>query len=122
MAQFTEGMIVYGCDIDGKTTGSTAIFTAPQGFVVFGIQVVNTDVTSVITPPVISVGTNSSSYNNIMSASVLTNLSGVNSVLNLGNSNPSLHIQTDDVVYCKVSVAALATTFDFQILLIGYPL
>lgn len=122
MAQFTEGMIVYGCDVDGKSTGNTAVFTAPQGFVVFGIQVVNTNVSGVITPAVVSIGSNSSSYNNILNAAVLTNFGAVNSVLNLTNTNPSVHLQTDDVVYIKVSVAAIATSFSFQVLLIGYPL
>jgi hypothetical protein len=122
MGQFTEGMEVYGCDVVGTSTGSTAIFTAPNGFVVSQIQVVSTDISALITAPTFSIGTNSSSYNNICGLEILTALPIVNNVLNISGSNPAYHIQTGDTVYINVHIAAIATTYDFQVILIGYPL
>jgi hypothetical protein len=121
MGQYTIGVEGYGCDVVGTATGATAIFTAPQPFVVFAIQAVTIGVTGLILGPSISIGTNSSSYNNVLSISLLTSLTALNNAFNLNTSNPGYVIQTNEVVYIKVTTAALATTYDFQINLIGYP-
>lgn len=122
MAQFTTGMMVYGCDVVGTATGPTAIFTAPQGFVVSQIQVVLTNSSGVITGPIISIGSNASSYNNINTLSAFGGLSILNGVVNLASNSPGYHLQTNDTVYIDVKTAAIATTYNFQVLLLGYPL
>lgn len=122
MSQFSVGVEGYGADVVGTSAGHTAIFTAPQPFVIFAIQAVTTNVSGLILGPSISLGTNAPSYNNILGISLLTSLSLVNNIFSLTASNPGYVMQTNDTLYVDVTTAALATTYDFQIIVIGYPI
>lgn len=121
MAQFTSGMIVYAADVDGTTTASTPIFTAPQGFAISEIQAILKTVSGLSIVCTLSIGTNASSYNNIKSAVALTGLSAANSVLQISTPNPVAIVNTGETVYAKVTIASTATTYDLQIVIIGYP-
>jgi hypothetical protein len=122
MSQFTTTSVIYGADIDGTATGSTAIVTLPNGYAVSQLQVISTSISGVILGPTFSIGTNSPDYNNIASLVVLTGLSAANNVLSITGANPAAVFNEDDIIYLKVTTAALATTYDFQIILLGYPI
>lgn len=122
MAQFVSGFYTYGADVDATSTGNTDIVTLPNGFVFTLVQVLLTNVSGLIIAPTLSIGTNSTSYNNINTAIILTPLATVNNVLNIASSATSIHCSTNDVVKCRVSIAATATTYSIQVLVSGYPL
>lgn len=122
MSQFSLGIEGYGADVVGTSTGPTAVFTAPQPFVIFAIQAVTTSISGLILGPSISLGTNASSYNNILPIEVLTSLSALNNALMLTTTNPAYVMQTNDTLYVNVTTAAIATTYNFQIIVIGYPI
>lgn len=122
MAQFESGINVYVADVDGTATGATAIFTAPQGFGISQIQIVSTGISGLLFAPTISVGTNSSSYNNIITLSALTLLTATGDTINTHPLNPCYIPQTNDTIYCNVTTAALATSYNFQLVVIGYPI
>jgi hypothetical protein len=122
MGQFTEGMEVFGCDVDGTTLGTTQLFVAANGFVVSQVQVVLVEVDSLTSAPTFTVGTNSPDYDNICGSTSLAALTEVNNVLNVSQSNPGYHIETGDEIYVNVTGSAVTMTYDFQVILIGYPL
>src|ERR1043166_8736529 len=70
--------------IDGKTSGAVTIGTtnggsASQTFYPVQILVVGNTVSALVTPVTISVGTNSSSYNNLVTAALLSSaINGAN--------------------------------------------
>lgn len=122
MDPFETGFVIYGTNVDGKTSGAVKIFSPPQDFVVFGIQIVLSDSSGVILAPIVSIGTNASSYNNMETAIVLTPLSSVNNIFNVSMPNPGFVVEQDQDVYIKVNTAAIATTYTFKIIIIGYPI
>jgi hypothetical protein len=122
MAQFQEGMVIYGCDVVGTSTGQTAVFTAPQGYVVSQAQVVVTGASGIVLGPSFTIGSNASSYNYINDGTLLTTAAVLNDVLDIGTVSPGYHLQTGDTVYINILTAAVATEYNFQIILLGYPL
>lgn len=123
MGQFETSAVIYGVqDVNGKSTGSTEVVTLPNGFVIFDVQIVLTNASGIVLAPSISIGTNSSSFNNIVAISTLTPLSIANDAFTLSAFNPGIHLNEDDVVYVKVTTAAIATIYEFDVVLIGYPL
>lgn len=122
MAQFMSGITVYGADVDCTSTGNTQIITLPNGFAVTQVQVLLTAVSGLIIASTLSVGTNSTSFNNINSAVILTALSTLNNVLTLNSAGTSIHCSTGDVITCRVSIAATASVYSVQVLVTGFPL
>lgn len=122
MSQFTSSSVIYGADIVGTSGGATAIITLPNGYAINGIQLVGTNISGVITGPTFSIGTNSPNYNNVVSLSLITSLSAANNLLNINLANPSQTLNYNDTIYLNVAIAALATHYNFQIILLGYPI
>lgn len=122
MAQFMQGLVAYGADVVGTSTGTTAIFTAPNPMIIYGTQILLKASSALISVCTLSIGSNASSYNNINSLVALTGFSTVENVLNISSNSQTIRLQTGDTVYCKVTIAALATTYDLQVILLGYPM
>lgn len=122
MASFAESTIIYGCDIDGKSTGNTTLVTLDHGYVIYQIHVILTTVSGLVTGPTFSIGTNSTSFNNLASLVALTALTVVNNVLNIAGASQSVHMSAGDAITVKVNTAAIGTTYNFQVIVVGYPL
>lgn len=122
MSQFQTATTIYGADVVGTTTGTTAVVTLPNDFAVSQIQLISKNIAGLLVGPTFSVGTNASSYNNVASLVVVTALSAANNVLNITGSNPTSVLTGGSTIYINITTAALATTYNFQIILIGYPI
>lgn len=113
-----DGSLASGV-IDGKSTGQTTIFTVPAGKVWlpsgFMVRLI-TKTGAVLTPPVMSFGSNGSA-NDIAIAAGLTSLLGVgnfNMVLPVNNAVP---VTAGNPVKVNVTVAAIGgTVYDFQVI------
>lgn len=111
--------------VNGKSTGTTLVFTLPAFLLNFyPTQVIfrAVNVGGVTTAPTVSVGTNSSSYNNIVSASLLSTV-----LATLGatagapqNASISLPLAGGLQIFANVSIAALATNYTFNVEVIGF--
>jgi hypothetical protein len=122
VGQFQSGIIICGADVVGTSTGTTAIITLANGFIVSQIQMVSTTISGGITGPTFSIGTNASSYNNIATSALSTLFTTNNAVLVVSLANPTVHVNSGDTININVTIAAVATTYNFQIILHGYPL
>lgn len=112
--------------INAKNTGNTLIYTLEASglnFYPFGIvpRATGVGISGVTLGPSISVGSNSTAYDNIASASLLGNvlsaLTGGNSLSSSVNS-PALAGGT--AIYAKVSVGAVATNYTLKYDILGY--
>jgi len=122
MGQFQTGFVIYGADVDGKVAADTPVFTAPQGFCPSQIQILLKNATGVVLGSTISIGTNAPLYNNISTLTLLTPLNLLTNILNLNTINPGVQIQTNETVYAKVVTPAIAGTYNFQTIIMGYPI
>ncbi len=111
--------------INGKNTGATAIYTLENASVnFFPIMIVPrvVNISGVTTAPTVSIGTNSTSYNNIATGSLL---SSVLATLSVGSGAPymapySPSLSGGTVIYANVTIAAVATTYSVVYDIIGY--
>lgn len=111
---------VYG--IDGTSTGSTLIGTtaASDTFVPISIIAQLTSTTGFVTAASISIGTNSSSYNNILAITALTGVNANNYILNIPITTAIASIAASTGMYVKVTTGATATTYVLSISIMGY--
>jgi hypothetical protein len=108
--------------INGKTVGNTKMTTgSAQRFIPVMLRLETIAISGLVTAPNFAIGTNSPTYNNIFNPGVLSSLIP-NVVNNLKGYEfaevASLAPSTD--IYVRVSVAAVATTYQFRPDLIGY--
>lgn len=111
--------------VDAKVLGSTKILTLeniPQNF--YPIQVVPrvSNISSVLTPPSLTIGSNSPTFDNIATTSIIDNLI---SALNSGSGAPKSASQSPPLpanteIYARVSGVALATNYKLMFDLVGY--
>lgn len=109
--------------IDFKTTGATTIFTTENGterFHPLYVCAELTAATSVSVVPTISVGTNASSYNNILTATALTNFTAANKMQNYPISVLVDSVAANTAILVNVSIGATATTCTGKVAVIGY--
>lgn len=110
--------------IDAKITGSTVINPTEGSrrfypvFATFEIIAAS----AIVGVPTLSLGTNSSTYNNIMTATALTGLTSVNKILNTSNL---LTVVADSVapsteIRVNVTVGAVSTTATLKVMLHGF--
>lgn len=112
--------------INGLATGNTKIFTIePSNLKFYPVMVIfrAINISGTVTPPTVSIGTNSTNYNNITTSSLLSTLlntiGATNGAPGMVTTSPALSGNTD--VYAKVSIAAIgATVYQFQVDIIGY--
>jgi hypothetical protein len=112
-------------NINGKTTGATSIYTLEASNLKFYpiiviIRAVN--ISGVTTAPTVSVGTNSTSYNNIATASLLnTILSTIGATGGSPNmATASYPISGGTSIFANVSIAAIATNYTFNVEIVGF--
>lgn len=111
--------------IDGKATGATLVLTtedAGQRFYPTSLRVTATAADTVAVPAAISIGTNSTDYNNVLAITTLTNLITTNLAVNIPLS--LLAAITGSVapatgIYVKVTTGATATTLTLRVDLRG---
>lgn len=97
--------------VNGLATGATLVGTSENSSrrfyptaVLFAITAVTGTIVGVAT---VSLGTNSSSYNNIVTASALTGMTAVNTMLRFAvGAAVANSIAPNSGIYCNVSVAA----------------
>lgn len=111
--------------VNGKTTGATLVYTLPASTLNFyptQIIVRAVSISGVTTPPTVSVGTNSTSYNNIATGSLLNTV--LNTVGATGgspqNASTSFPIAGSTAIYANVTIGAIATNYTFYIEVIGF--
>lgn len=108
--------------VDAKTTGSTLIGTTDSTLRFRPVRAIFeiTSATAVVGVATVSVGTNASSYNNVLVASALTGLSTVNTSLIFNLSLAVLtSITVSTGIYVNVTIGATATTCVFKVSVIG---
>jgi len=109
-------------NINLKNTGATLISATKSNagnFYARVIRVVITSATAITVPATISIGTNSTSYNNILVATALTALTTVDTILTIPLAAVSSLVASEGEIYANVSVAALGTSISATIDIIG---
>jgi len=117
----TNGLVRYESEVDGTSVGNTLLFTVPSGktFVPLTASYVLSTVSGLAIVSTISMGSNSSTYNNISSATLLTGLSTQGEALNINLSSPQTVSGSTDI-FVRVSIASTATTYNLKASIIGY--
>lgn len=86
-------------------------------FVVIKVTAANT----IALVPTISMGTNASSYDNILTGYVLTNLSAVNKMVKADLSAVAIDsVAPNTGIYVNITSAATASTCTLSVTLVGY--
>lgn len=120
--RFKEILTISNTNVNAKTIGAVALGTTENGtedfhplyvvFKMFG--------TSIITVPIISVGTNATAYNNVIGLSVLSGLTSNSSML-VANINTAVSsIPPNTTVYANIGTIAVGSTAVLEIHLFGY--
>jgi hypothetical protein len=100
-------------NVNCKNTGSTLIFTNPASsgqFFPSKIRVYGGNLVGIVTPPTLSIGTNASSYNNILVATALTGLTNTG-YIDYAITFPGTLLTAGTGVFVNVTIAANATTY-----------
>lgn len=128
MSNYTRTIVYYSEENhDGTQTGSTLITQtkdAELSLYVMGAAVAVIDEEHVLTPCIVSIGTNSPNYNNIVSAQGIGGISGC-LPLPIINNNTQVPPATD--IYLKVTTACVpellqTATLDFKVMIEGIEL
>lgn len=115
------GMSFYLYPVDAKVAASTQINTTAIGVNFFPeiVRVIVLSASTVTIPPVISIGTNSASYNNILPATTLTGLAAADSFQNFSVSTVIPKVPSGTGIFLKVSTPATATTLSIGVYIRG---
>lgn len=109
--------------ITGTSSGSTVIGTTENGterfYPIFALMEL-TNMSGLISVATISLGTNSSTYDNIIPATVLTNLNAVNKFLKLDITSATASVAANTAIRINISGVAVATTYTLKVTIIGY--
>jgi len=108
---------------NGKTTGPVKVGTTANGTQSFYPLILVTAITSasaIITPMTLSLGTNASSYNNLIAATLMTGLTSLSQMLQTGVTGAVGKVAPGTDVYINVTSGATATTATAEAHLIGY--
>ena len=111
--------------VNASTTGNTKIYTTPTSALTFYPTMVlfkAVSISGVTLRPTVSVGTNSTAYDNIASASLLNSLLGT---LGATGSAPQLATTTYPVaggtdIYVRVSIGGVFTSYTFTVYILGF--
>lgn len=110
-------------NLDAKTTGATLIGTTRASgekfyplFIVARVRTADT----IAVVATASVGTNATDYNNIIAATVLTNLSTVDKFLRWDVTLATSNVAASTGIYFKVTIGATATTMAIDVHVAGY--
>lgn len=109
--------------INAKNTGTTTIYTTENGtrnFYPSRIRFICTAGTLITIVPTISIGTNASSYNNILAATSLTGLtSASNSISYNVDALVIPVIAANTAIIANVTVGSTATTMTIEVHIFG---
>lgn len=105
-------------DIDGKTLATVDIEAAHAiaSSMLMRVRFVAQDIDTLTSVPTVSIGTNATDYDNILAATALSDLA-VTGDWQLVQLSTGAVISADTMIKCKVTVAAVATTFLLKIFL-----
>jgi len=107
--------------LNGKNTGSTKVFTPSVGnFFTTGVSFSLTSVSGLVVAPTVTVGTNASSYDDILPVSALTLLTTVNNYLYIPITTQSKMASSGTDIFVKVTIGAIATTYTLSVSLSGF--
>ncbi len=110
--------------INGKTTGSTLIGTTrsngAERFYPQIAHIILASTTGFSAAPTITIGTNSSSYDNIVASTTLTGLNASNMFYALSLIVPQSSIAGSTGIYINVGTGATATTYTILALARGF--
>lgn len=105
-------------NVNLKNTGATLLFTQPNtqsSYFPFRIRVFSGNVSGITGAPTISIGTNASSYNNILAATALTGLTTAGTYIDYAPTYPLAPIAFNTSVFVNVTIGATGTTFGARI-------
>lgn len=106
---------------DGTQTGQTEFpnnIPEGMGFVVNNVIIQPLNIVALITPPTISIGDNSGSFNNVVSAVQLTGIAA-NKTLQLATVTATKILTSASDINVNVTVAAVGGTPRFRVILVG---
>lgn len=109
--------------IDGTVLASTSLFTteATLGrFYPLEIIFETTATDTVVSVALTSIGTNATSYNNVLAITTLTGVNANNIAIQVPIVLATTSIAASTAVFAKVTTAAVATTYTLRITTIGY--
>jgi hypothetical protein len=113
--------------VNGLIAGNTLVYTLENTtgmtFVPLFIHVEAINMSGVITPPTVSVGTNAPNYNNILNLTAMDsilNTTGLIKTYNVSSAIGVPSIPPGTAIYTRVGGLAIATTYAFRIDIIGY--
>lgn len=121
----THGDIAFG--INGKTIGDTTILTVPIGgprFLPLKLIVFGSLLQFPITPPIVSLGTNSPNFDNIVPATLLSLAAAGSNAFQLIDipTGAVVVAANDEALVFRVSVAAIATNYIMHVGVLGLEL
>lgn len=107
--------------VDGKTVANTTLYTVPSGrqLIVQQLIIIPTTVTSLVTLSTLSLGKTSSAYTDVVSATLLTGITGGSTALTMAPVAGAAVLQAGDALVLRVSSGAVATTYTFTAVVIG---
>lgn len=124
MTYFPELVQLTIKSIDGKAVAATKIGTTVNDgrkfipmFAIFHV----TAATAIVTPCTLSIGTNSSTYNNILAATALTGMTAIDLVMQLGmNAAASSVVAANTDIFANITVGATGTSISIDVTLLGF--
>lgn len=120
---FSNNLIAIMDNIDAKTTGETTIYTVPSGkrLVITNVFIIPETITAFSSIFALSIGTNSSNYDNLFEIKSMLGLDTVSKFWQFNNlSGLSVINEASDIIKCKITTGATATTYTIKVLLFGY--
>jgi len=106
--------------IDGKTTGSTLLFTPISQFTPVSVTTELNSVSGFVTVASYSIGTNGASYNNILGISALTGVLAANNLLNFPVVTLVSSVASGTGIYVNITSGAVATTYVLKVSITGF--
>lgn len=119
----SNNLIAIMDNIDAKTTGATTIYTVPSGkrLVITNVFIIPETITSFSSTFALSIGTNSSNYDNLFEIKSMLGLDTLSKFWQFNNlSGLSVINEASDIIKCKITTGATATTYKIKVLLFGY--
>lgn len=118
----TEHLIYISDVLDGKTTGLNSIYTVinPDKLIITKIVLIPTTIDTLTTPPIISIGTNTT-QDNLLSSTNLNLLDSINKIYKY-NIPEGINIINNAAEIIKINIitGATATTYTFQAYIFGF--
>ena len=119
----SNNLIAIMDNIDAKTTGATTIYTVPTGkrLIITNVFIVPETITSFSSTFALSIGTNSTNFDNLFEIKSMLGLDTVSKFWQFNNlSGLSVINEALDAIKVKITTGATATTYKIKVLLFGY--